>query len=122
MPQIFCRGRFWVQLCVVVALITFAGVLINNITVNLIRTGLGLDFGWPTEIKSQSCTNQIHGDVVDQHARKGDQGNNNAKLNPEASSTKNLRHQANGGAIIKPPSLPKRLGPLGMVTALPGPR
>ena len=46
MPQIFRRGRFWAQLCVVVALITFAGVLINNITVNLIRTGLGLDFGW----------------------------------------------------------------------------
>ena len=46
MPQMFRRRRFWVQLCVVVALIACAGVLINNITVNLIRTGLGLDFGW----------------------------------------------------------------------------
>ena len=46
MSEMFRRRRFWVQLCVVVALIAFAGVLINNITVNLIRTGLGLDFGW----------------------------------------------------------------------------
>ena len=46
MLQLFRRRRFWVQLCVVVALIACAGVLINNITVNLIRTGLGLDFGW----------------------------------------------------------------------------
>ena len=42
----FRRGRFWIQLGVVVALMAFGGLLINNITVNLIRTGLGLDFGW----------------------------------------------------------------------------
>lgn len=46
MPQMFRRGRFWIQLGVVVALMAFGGLLINNITVNLIRTGLGLDFGW----------------------------------------------------------------------------
>ena len=46
MPRMFRRGRFWIQLGVVVALMAFGGLLINNITVNLIRTGLGLDFGW----------------------------------------------------------------------------
>jgi general L-amino acid transport system permease protein len=44
----FRQGRFWVQLCVVVALIAFAGLLINNITVNLIRTGLGCPTPQPT--------------------------------------------------------------------------
>ncbi|WP_115015484.1 ABC transporter permease subunit [Synechococcus sp. UW140] len=38
--------RWLLQLAVVVLLLTLMGVLINNLAVNLIRTGLGLSFSW----------------------------------------------------------------------------
>ena len=38
--------RLLVQLALVLVLVTAAGVLINNLTVNLIRTGLGVSFSW----------------------------------------------------------------------------
>ena len=38
--------RLLVQLALVLVLLTAAGVLINNLTVNLIRTGLGVSFSW----------------------------------------------------------------------------
>ena len=36
----------WIQLCIVAVLFGFAALLINNLSVNLIRTGLGLSFNW----------------------------------------------------------------------------
>ena len=38
--------RWFLQLGIVVVLLTLTGVLINNLAVNLIRTGLGLSFEW----------------------------------------------------------------------------
>lgn len=38
--------RLLVQLALVLVLVSAAGVLINNLTVNLIRTGLGVSFSW----------------------------------------------------------------------------
>lgn len=38
--------RWLLQLGIVVVLLTLTGVLINNLAVNLIRTGLGLSFEW----------------------------------------------------------------------------
>ena len=38
--------HWWLQGIIVVALLTTVGILINNLAVNLIRTGLGLSFDW----------------------------------------------------------------------------
>jgi general L-amino acid transport system permease protein len=38
--------RWWWQLIIVLVLLTVMGILINNLAVNLIRTGLGLSFDW----------------------------------------------------------------------------
>ncbi len=38
--------RWWWQLIIILALFTLLGILINNLAVNLIRTGLGLSFDW----------------------------------------------------------------------------
>ena len=38
--------QFWIQAAVALIVILILGLLINNITVNLIRTGLGLSFSW----------------------------------------------------------------------------
>ena len=38
--------RWWWQVIIVVGLLTVMGILINNLAVNLIRTGLGLSFDW----------------------------------------------------------------------------
>ncbi len=38
--------RWWWQLIIILALLTLIGILINNLAVNLIRTGLGLSFDW----------------------------------------------------------------------------
>jgi len=38
--------RWFLQLGIMVVLLTLTGVLINNLAVNLIRTGLGLSFEW----------------------------------------------------------------------------
>ncbi|HJN35219.1 MAG: ABC transporter permease subunit [Prochlorococcus sp.] len=38
--------QLWLQVAVALIVIAVLGVLINNITVNLIRTGLGLSFSW----------------------------------------------------------------------------
>jgi len=40
------RRRWWLQALVVLAALTLLGLLVNNLTVNLIRTGLGLSFRW----------------------------------------------------------------------------
>ena len=40
------RQRWWIQVLLLAAVIALAGLLINNLTVNLIRTGLGLSFRW----------------------------------------------------------------------------
>jgi len=40
------RQSLLIQLAVAVALLALLGLLINNLAVNLIRTGLGLGFGW----------------------------------------------------------------------------
>ncbi len=40
------RRRWWLQALVVLIALTLLGVLVNNLTVNLIRTGLGLSFRW----------------------------------------------------------------------------
>ncbi|TCD55407.1 amino acid ABC transporter permease [Synechococcus sp. BS56D] len=43
------RPRHWgLQAVVLLAALTLLGVLVNNLTVNLIRTGLGLSFSWLT--------------------------------------------------------------------------
>ena len=45
--MILKRSHRWLlQLGIVVVLLTLTGVLINNLAVNLIRTGLGLSFEW----------------------------------------------------------------------------
>ena len=38
--------RLWIQIAAAALLLGLAAVLINNLAVNLIRTGLGLSFGW----------------------------------------------------------------------------
>ena len=38
--------RLWIQIAAAALLLGVAAVLINNLAVNLIRTGLGLSFGW----------------------------------------------------------------------------
>ena len=38
--------RWWWQLIIMLGLLTVMGILINNLAVNLIRTGLGLSFDW----------------------------------------------------------------------------
>ena len=38
--------RLWIQIAAAALLFALAAVLINNLAVNLIRTGLGLSFGW----------------------------------------------------------------------------
>ena len=40
--------HWWLQAVVLLAVLTLLGVLVNNLTVNLIRTGLGLSFSWLT--------------------------------------------------------------------------
>lgn len=40
--------HWWFQAVVLLAALTLLGVLVNNLTVNLIRTGLGLSFSWLT--------------------------------------------------------------------------
>ena len=40
------KRRVLVQLALAALLVGFAALLVNNLTVNLIRTGLGLGFGW----------------------------------------------------------------------------
>lgn len=40
--------HWWLQAVVLLAALTLLGVLVNNLTVNLIRTGLGLSFSWLT--------------------------------------------------------------------------
>ena len=40
------RRRLLLQLSLAGLLLALVGLLINNLTVNLIRTGLGLGFGW----------------------------------------------------------------------------
>ena len=40
------RQHWWIQVLLLAAVIALAGLLINNLTVNLIRTGLGLSFRW----------------------------------------------------------------------------
>ena len=40
------RQRWWIQVLLLAAVLALAGILINNLTVNLIRTGLGLSFRW----------------------------------------------------------------------------
>lgn len=39
------RSR-WLELVLVIAVLTVVGILVNNLAVNLIRTGLGLSFQW----------------------------------------------------------------------------
>ena len=39
------RSR-WFELLLVIVVLTFVGLLVNNLAVNLIRTGLGLSFDW----------------------------------------------------------------------------
>ncbi|BEV36484.1 ABC transporter permease subunit [Synechococcus sp. M16CYN] len=46
MRRIASKRRLFIQLYVVVVLLIVGGLLLNNLTVNLIRTGLGLDFSW----------------------------------------------------------------------------
>ena len=38
--------RLWLQVIILLGLLTVMGILINNLAVNLIRTGLGLSFDW----------------------------------------------------------------------------
>ena len=38
--------RWWLQVIISLGLLTVIGILINNLAVNLIRTGLGLSFDW----------------------------------------------------------------------------
>jgi general L-amino acid transport system permease protein len=45
-PPLSGRRRWWLQALVVLAALTLLGLLVNNLTVNLIRTGLGLSFRW----------------------------------------------------------------------------
>ena len=40
------RRSTWFQLLLTIAVLTVAGILVNNLSVNLIRTGLGLSFRW----------------------------------------------------------------------------
>ena len=39
------RSR-WLELGLVIVVLTLVGILLNNLAVNLIRTGLGLSFEW----------------------------------------------------------------------------
>ena len=36
----------WLEIVLVVLVLTLVGILVNNLAVNLIRTGLGLSFEW----------------------------------------------------------------------------
>ena len=40
------RRSRWLELVLVIAVLTVVGILVNNLAVNLIRTGLGLSFQW----------------------------------------------------------------------------
>ena len=40
------RKTVLIQLALAALLLAVLGLLVNNLTVNLIRTGLGLGFGW----------------------------------------------------------------------------
>ena len=40
------RRSTWFQLLLTIAVLTVVGILVNNLSVNLIRTGLGLSFRW----------------------------------------------------------------------------
>ena len=40
------RRGLWIQLLLVLVLFAVLALLVNNLTVNLIRTGLGLSFSW----------------------------------------------------------------------------
>ena len=40
------RRSTWFQLLLAIAVLTVVGILVNNLAVNLIRTGLGLSFRW----------------------------------------------------------------------------
>ena len=40
------RRSTWFQLLLTIAVLTMVGILVNNLSVNLIRTGLGLSFRW----------------------------------------------------------------------------
>ena len=40
------RRSRWFELLLVIVVLTFVGLLVNNLAVNLIRTGLGLSFEW----------------------------------------------------------------------------
>ena len=38
--------KIFLQFGICIALISMVGILINNLTINLIRTGLGFNFNW----------------------------------------------------------------------------
>ena len=40
------RRELWIQVVLVLGLLGVLALLVNNLAVNLIRTGLGLSFGW----------------------------------------------------------------------------
>ena len=46
MRRLLNRRAVWIQLLVAAALLALIGLLINNLAVNLVRTGLGLSFAW----------------------------------------------------------------------------